>query len=1280
MGGRAAFGLRRSAFFWGLKGLCLVCLLAVASPLWALNHAGFESVRFRHIGVDQGLPQSTVRSLSQDSLGFVWLATQDGLARYDGYEIRIFRFDSRDPLSLPDNHILAVESSGDGGLWVGGQNGGLSLWDPVSERFTSWHRGDGLGDGLASESVSALLADSHGGLWIGFFGGQLQRRAADGVITDVHRDAWSAMGSIRAIRSEAQRGVLVAGSGGVWWMDADSGEIRRVFSRWNNQPVDAHDARFGPDGRIWVATEQSGVLVVNPDTGHVDQRLGVAQGLSHDGARALLFDRRGRVWIGTFAGLNRLDLRTGELHRWLGDSSAVDGLSAARVQALMEDREGLIWVGTWVNGISLHDPRSEAFVVARPSPHSATALPGTVIVDVNPAENGQLWVTMHDRPELALLDPQKGVVRRIPVSIPGTEGRLQIRSTVQRANGELWLAMGALGIARIDPHDGTTQWFFEGDDSGWNAPGGELYDLIVDSEQTLWVASIGGGLARLCASCTRFERFRHDPENPRSLPGDEVQSLSESQRGGIWVGTRFSGMALFDPLNSTFTRYSAEPTNPHGLGHPAVTCFLEDSQDQLWLGTQGGGFYRAERNAENQILQFHRVDRADGLSADAIGRIIEDAQGTLWISSTAGISSYQPSTGRIRNFGAREGAQASGYFIGSGVKLDDGTIGFGGLRGLTLFDPAAVEPAPAPARVQISDIRLAGGERAQMRESPLQRDAEGGLQLVLDTQANDVFIDLTALTFASPDTLRYEYMLEGLDGEWRVTEARRRFAAYTNLPAGDYLFLARVSRHGEPVGEELRLPVRVMQIRTTMDWLALIAVPLAALAMAGMLAVGLLRHRDRLRAQRSERASQERLKLALWGTGDELWRYELGSGLMYRENPIHNVHEMQGKPAVPVSRLMPLVHPQDRDETNRALRALIAGEVETMDVTYRVRHEDGHWLWLRSRGRVLERDDKGRASVLVGTSSDVTELKTSQESLREVNRELEDRVAERTSELMRSNLELSSALGDLRMAQDQLVEQEKMAALGGLVAGIAHEINTPIGIGVTAASHLQEATIQFETALASNSITRSALQRFMEAARESADLVMRNLLRADKLVKSFKRVAVDQSSEARRTIDLAEYLDEVVTSLSPSLRRANHQVVLDVPTGIQMESYPGAIYQILSNLVQNSLNHGFAGWQSGGKIRVSAEQQGAKVKLSYIDNGQGMSEEVRKHVFDPFFTTRRGEGGSGLGMHIVYNLVTRAIGGTISCTSSPGQGVEIQILMPVIAPMPEEEPEPQTTP
>jgi signal transduction histidine kinase len=248
-----------------------------------------------------------------------------------------------------------------------------------------------------------------------------------------------------------------------------------------------------------------------------------------------------------------------------------------------------------------------------------------------------------------------------------------------------------------------------------------------------------------------------------------------------------------------------------------------------------------------------------------------------------------------------------------------------------------------------------------------------------------------------------------------------------------------------------------------------------------------------------------------------------------------------------------------------------------------------------------------------------------------------------------------------------------------MVAGIAHEINTPLGISVTAASHLQDETRRLSRMISGNELTRSALERFEHSAQESADIVLRNLRRADHLVKSFKQVAVDQSSEERRVVDLGASLEDIVTTVGPSLRPSGCQIVLNCPQLIIVETAPGALYQIVTNLVMNSLTHGFATGTSGGpsrpsmasgalgllpEIRIDVHRDESAVRIDYRDNGRGMDEIVRKRIFEPFFTTRRGQGGSGLGMHIVYNLVTQMLHGSIECVSAAGEGVLFRIVLP----------------
>ncbi len=251
----------------------------------------------------------------------------------------------------------------------------------------------------------------------------------------------------------------------------------------------------------------------------------------------------------------------------------------------------------------------------------------------------------------------------------------------------------------------------------------------------------------------------------------------------------------------------------------------------------------------------------------------------------------------------------------------------------------------------------------------------------------------------------------------------------------------------------------------------------------------------------------------------------------------------------------------------------------------------------------------------------------------------------------------------LRAAQGKLLQSEKMAALGGLVAGVAHEINTPVGIGVTASSHLRDMVVRFDQRYRLDQAGREDLEEFLEDAGQAVDIISSNLQRAVDLIRSFKQVAVDQSTQERRRFNLGEYLDEVLLSLRPQLKRRQHQVTVDCPANIELNSYPGALSQIVTNLVMNSLVHGFEGKERGTiAIRAGRLEQG--ILLVYRDDGEGMDPVKADRIFEPFYTTKRGSGGSGLGLSIVFNLVTEKLGGSIECVTSPGQGVEYRILLP----------------
>jgi len=292
---------------------------------------------------------------------------------------------------------------------------------------------------------------------------------------------------------------------------------------------------------------------------------------------------------------------------------------------------------------------------------------------------------------------------------------------------------------------------------------------------------------------------------------------------------------------------------------------------------------------------------------------------------------------------------------------------------------------------------------------------------------------------------------------------------------------------------------------------------------------------------------------------------------------------------------------------------------------------------------------------------DIALREQAEQQLALLNTELEQRVEQRTAELASANQELQTTLDKLRQTQQQLVESEKLAALGGLVAGVAHEINTPIGIGFTAASWLHDSAREAQR----KGTTSQQEHALVETALESSELIRKNLERAAQLVSAFKQVSVDQSSEQRRRFALTEYIDEILLSLQPRLKQANPTITLHCPHELTLDSYPGAYYQIFTNLIINSLIHGFDN-QPGGSIQISAQIKTDQLLIDYKDDGVGLPEGWQHKVFEPFMTTRRNEGCTGLGMHISYNLVSQLLGGHIR--SMPVEnGVYFRIEVPVTA-------------
>lgn len=433
-----------------------------------------------------------------------------------------------------------------------------------------------------------------------------------------------------------------------------------------------------------------------------------------------------------------------------------------------------------------------------------------------------------------------------------------------------------------------------------------------------------------------------------------------------------------------------------------------------------------------------------------------------------------------------------------------------------------------------------------------------------------------------------------------------------------------------------------------------------------MLAAGHLQRtrRNLQTAQQSLLAERQRLQNVIDGTGAGSWEYDFETEEMLvneRWTQIGGL-DLATFRAKPNYRWFDDCHPDDKAMVKHQLLLHLRGASDDYQAEYRRPHADGSWVWVAARGKVLRRNAQGRALMIAGTMVEIGDRKQAEARILELNSTLEQRVAQRGAEL-------EEAMLKLRQSQEDLTRSEARATLNTLAAGVSHELSTPMSNSLISVNTVAALAKEFAQAMDRGGLRRSELERFVGRVRDGSELAVRNLERALDLMQSFRQVATDQASEQRRRFDLRGAIQELLEALGPSLNRQPHQISLNVPEGIMLDSYPGPLGQVLTNLINNAYLHGFEGMTEGGALLISAEAAGAKhVRISCRDNGRGMDAATLEKLFIPFFSTKMGKGGSGLGMSIIDTLVGKTLGGSLQIESAPGQGTTVHITLPLQAP------------
>ncbi len=771
--------------------ITFLIVIALACPAVLVSQPSAQ-IRFRSYSVEQGLSQSQVSCILQDREGFIWLGTQDGLNRFDGYAFKVYRQDPRDSLSISDDYINCLFEDSKGSLWIGTYNGGLNRYDREGDGFVHLVHDSSSPSSLSGNSVWSVSEDSSGLLWVGVWGGGLNKLDREtGKCTHIRH----APGDSLSLLDDRVLCQLWDRTGSLWVGTYRGLDLynpsRGHFHHFQHIPGDPASMSEGmvtsifedQDGDIWIGTLDNGLNRYDRTRSifvPYGKSPGRGGGLSSDRLASIVQDSSGTLWIATRdAGVTLLDKRTGLTTSLRHDEGDPGSLSVDAVSSIYRDHYGGIWIGTDGGGFNHYAPHRFKFQLLRHEPGNTVSLAHPVVRAICEDRSGDVWVGMMGG-NLDRLDLNTGITThyREKLTSRGLQSSYIILSILEDSDGYLWVGTDGSGLYVFDRRRNIVGHLRRDPNNPRSIPDDYVIALHEARDGSLWIGGTSGsGLGRLNRRSLTCERFVRRGAGQNQLSGNYVWAIQEDRNGLLWLGTWGAGISVLDPKTMTFRTYVHNPADPASLGHNTVLAFHEDRSGRMCVGTLGGGLdiFGATKGT------FAHVTEEDGLPNNTVSGILEDGSGRLWLSTNKGVSCFDPANRTFRNYGISDGLQSWEFNQGAYFYGRSGKMYFGGVNGMNAFVPVefTVDTTAVPLRITRFSIfdRAAG----------YARGPEGEGDVVLSHSQNFFSFEFSLLDFTAPEKNRYRYMLEGFDRDW-VPAGSRRYASYTNLGGGEYVF------------------------------------------------------------------------------------------------------------------------------------------------------------------------------------------------------------------------------------------------------------------------------------------------------------------------------------------------------------------------------------------------------------------------------------------------------------------------------------------------------------
>lgn len=756
----------------------------VPSSLAALaSHS--QQIRFEHLPPDKGLSQSVVTDFVQDDQGFLWLATQEGLNRYDGFTFKVFKEDPDLPGGIKGNFVASIDKGPGGEIWIGTADGGLNRYDSQTGQFSTYVHDPMQSNSLSESSISSLDVDPQGIVWVGTNNKGLNRLDPhSGQITRYLNDPQNP----NSLNSNTIINVLADNSGIVWVGTLDGG-LNRLdpqtgrFTHFLNDPLDLQSISSNDiqtlyidrQGVLWVGTFTGGLNRYDPQNSSFTRYVTIADdpaSLSSNSVAAIHEDSTGRFWVGTQGGgLNLLDRSSGVFTRIQNDPDNPTSLSTNSVMSIYEDNSGIIWFGTFGSGTDYFDPYKNKFVWIHAEPGNPNSLSSNSLWTIYEDDQGVLWIATNGN-GLNRFDPQKGEWKHYlndPTN-PDSLSNNTVYLIYPDHQGTFWLGTPD-SLNRFDPRSET---FYT-----YTTPG--LLAILEDSQGNFWLGSTQG-LILFDRQTGNTRYFLSDPNDPTTLNSNVVSALFEDADQNFWVGTFNGGFHKYDRQANIFIRYTKDPQDQESISSNTILTIYQAEDGGLWLGTSGG-----LNRFDPQTEKFTAWREQDGLPNDYIYGILEDDQGHLWLSTNKGISHFDPGESVFKNYDKTDGLQSNEFNQWSAFRNREGVMYFGGVNGLNAFHPDQIHENPYIPPIVLTGFEIYNRPVEIAPDSALQQPIETSQEINL-SHTDDFFqFEYAALHFSSPEEIVYAYQMEGLDKGWNMV-GKQHSANYTNVPPGDYIF------------------------------------------------------------------------------------------------------------------------------------------------------------------------------------------------------------------------------------------------------------------------------------------------------------------------------------------------------------------------------------------------------------------------------------------------------------------------------------------------------------